>query len=644
MIHFFRRFFASKIGIPVVFAFLALIAVAFASSDLASTNTFGGIAGGDRVAVVGDARIDSADFVRTAGSALDQVRASNPTMSMPAFIEQGGLDEVLDRMIDRTAIAEFARMVGLRAGENLVNSEILAFPEFRGANGEFDSNVFRQLIAQQNLSEAAFRSDLSQGLLAQQLLVPAAFGAKAPDKLVTRYASLLKERRRGTVAILPADAFAPTGNPTQQALADFYAANRGDFIRPERRVIRYAVFGADALGDRAEPTAAEIRTRYEEDAARYAASEERTFTQLIVPTQQAATALQSQVASGGSLEAAAQQAGFQTVSVGPVSQQQLASQSSADVARAVFAADRGEVAEPARSGLGWHVVRVDAVESSAARSFEQVRGEIADQLRAEKRQTALADLASAMEEQFADGVSMADVAREFDLDLQSTRPLLANGSVYGAPGQTAPEVLAPALETAFQMSEGDPQVAEIARGETFLIFEASQVTASAAAPLSEIREDVIAAWRLDQGARAARAAADRILERVEGGATLDAAMAAEERTLPAAEQIDLTRQQLAAMQGQFPAPIALLFSMAEGTTKRLEAPDDSGWFVVDLQDIEAGTVESGDPLLAQASVDLSTSMGREYADQLRVGLRKELGVERNETAIEAVRKQLVGQN
>ena len=121
-------------------------------------------------------------------------------------------------------------------------------------------------------------------------------------------------------------------------------------------------------------------------------------------------------------------------------------------------------------------------------------------------------------------------------------------------------------------------------------------------------------------------------------------MAAEERTLRAAEQIDLTRQQLAAMQGQFPAPIALLFSMAEGTTKRLEAPDDSGWFVVDLQDIEAGTVESGDPLLAQASVDLSTSMGREYADQLRVGLRKELGVERNETAIEAVRKQLVGQN
>ncbi len=98
------------------------------------------------------------------------------------------------------------------------------------------------------------------------------------------------------------------------------------------------------------------------------------------------------------------------------------------------------------------------------------------------------------------------------------------------------------------------------------------------------------------------------------------------------------------MQGRFPAPIALLFSMAEGTTKKLEAPDSNGWFVVDLDDIETGEVSRNDPVFAQASADLGGAMGREYADQLRLALRKELGVERNETAIEAIRKQLLGQN
>ena len=52
MISFFRRFFASKIGLPLVLAFLALIALAFAAGDL-STTQFTGVSGTDRLAVVG---------------------------------------------------------------------------------------------------------------------------------------------------------------------------------------------------------------------------------------------------------------------------------------------------------------------------------------------------------------------------------------------------------------------------------------------------------------------------------------------------------------------------------------------------------------------------------------------------------------
>lgn len=644
MLQLFRRFFQSKFGIPITLAFLALIAFAFASSDLANTGTFGGVAGGDRVAVVGDQKIDTSDLIVGAQSALDRARQTNPNLSMGAFIAQGGLEDVLDQMIDRAAIAEYARRHGLRAGDNLVNSEILSIPQFRGASGEFDAAVFRRLIATQGLSEAAFRADLTQGLLAQQLLVPIAIGGKAPETAVSHYAALLKERRRGAIGVIPATAFAPEGEPSQAALEAYYTENRGDYIRPERRVIRYAQFGPEALGDRIEPTAEEIRARYEEDRARYAAREERRIRQLIVPTQEAANAIRGRVSAGGSLEAAAREAGFDTATLGPISRQDLAAQSSGDVARAVFAAGRGEIAVPARSALGWHVVQVDAIDATPARSLDQVRAEIAEALRTEKRNAALADLAASIEDQLADGVSLSDVAQDLGLEVQTTRPLLATGTVYGTAGEPAPEAIVPALETAFQMSEGQPQIAEIERGQTFVIFEASEIVSSAAAPLAEIRDDVAADWRLAQGAKAARAAADRILGRVAKGATLAAAIAEEEVALPGVEQIDLTREQLAAMQGQFPAPIALLFSMAEGTTKKLEAPGNNGWFVVDLDDIETGEVSRNDPVFAQASADLGAAMGREYADQLRVALRKELGVERNQAAIEAVRKQLLGQN
>lgn len=643
MIHFFRRFFQSKLGIPLTLAFLALIAIAFASSDVANTGTFGGVAGGDRVAVVGDERIDSADLSRATTNALDRMRQQNPTISMRAFIEQGGLDEVLETLLDRTAIAAYARKYGFRAGENLVNSEILAIPAFRGADGNFSEDTYRQALRQAGLSEKMFRSDAANGLMARQLLFPAGFAATIPDKAIDRYAALLKERRDGAIGLLPSAAFEPKGDPSDAQLKAYYDANRSDYIRPERRVIRYGTFNADALGQRAEPTDAEIAARFERDRAQYAASESRRLTQLIVPTQEAARAIRTRVSQGGSLEAAARQAGLDTATIGPVTRAQLASQASSEVAQAVFAAARGAIAEPARSGLGWHVVRVDAVERRPARTLAQVRGEITEALRVEKRRAALSDLAAQAEDQFADGASLSDVAAELNLQLSTTRPLTADGRVYGT-NEMAPEILRPALPTAFQMEEQEPQIAEVERGRVFLLFEVSDTTPSATAPLAEIRDDVVRDWRTSEGSKKARAAADRIIRRLaDGDTTLAAAMRAEEARLPPAERINLTREQLVSSGAQVPPPLALLFSMAQGTAKKLEAPRNAGWYIVSLEEIEPGTIARDDPLFAQARRELGQSVSGEYADQLRLAMRKEMGVETNPTAIQAVRKQLLGE-
>ncbi len=643
MLSVFRNFFKSKVGIVVTLGFLGIIAFAFASADVSNTGTFGGIAGGDRVAVVGDQKISSSELARATNASLDNLRQENPTISMPAFLQQGGLGQVLEQMIDRSAIGGFAQKYGLRAGANLVNSEIIAIPAFRGADGNFNEEAYRQAIAARGLSDSLVRQDLGDGLLAKEVLVPASFGAVIPDKFVSRYASLLKEQRKGAIGIVPSAAFAPSAQPTDKQVQDFYASSRGDYIRPERRVIRFASFGADAIKTSLEPTKQEIAARYEAEREKFAARETRGFSQLIVPTQQAANAIRTRVQGGGSLEAAAREAGLAVAAIGPFDREQLAGQTSAAVAQAAFAAGRNTIAAPARSGLGWHVIRVDSIEKTAGRNLDQASGEITAQLREEKRRAAVADLSASVEERLEDGEALIDVAKELGIELQTTRPITGNGFVYGAQNETAPQILAPVLQTAFQMEEGEPQLAEVARGETFVIFEASDITPSAAAPLKEIREQVIAGWRLSEGSKAARAAADRILKRVNGGSTIAQAMAAEKVKLPPVDPINLSREQLAA-NGQVPPPLALLFSMAEGTTKKLEAPRNGGWFIVDLNDIIAGTISKDDPVFRQAKRDLGITTGREYAEQLRVAIREEMGVERNDTAIEAVRKQLAGEN
>jgi peptidyl-prolyl cis-trans isomerase D len=642
MLSFFRNFFKSKYGVAFTLVFIGIIGIAFAVADVSTTGSLGGgLAGGEQVAVVGDEKISGTELSEAASNAIDQLRQNNPTISMAAFVEQGGLTEVLDQLVDRRAISGWAQDHGFRAGDNLVNSEIRRIPAFAGADGKFSDAVYRQTLAARRLTDKVVRQDLADGLLAQQVLVPAAFGARMPSKIALRYAALTKERRQGAVAVIPSSAFAPKGDPTSAQLVSYYNSNKGVFIRPERRVLRYAVFDEKALGS-VEPSEAEIAARYASDKAKYQAREQRTLTQLIVPTRQAAVAISQRGAS--SLEAAAREAGLETSNVASVDKQTYAAQSSQAVANAVFGAARGTIAAPARGGLGWYVVRVDGVTAIPARTLDQARGEIIVALRTEKRNEALSELAADVEQQIDEGNALVDIARNLKVDVQATKPVVADGRVYGSDSERVAAVLQPALSSAFEMEEGNPQIAALPGGQSFLIYETSRITPSAAAPLAEIRGDVVAAWRRSAGAAGAKAAADRIMGRIAKGQTLSQALAAEAVSLPSPNPVNMTREEIAAQGQKVPPALALMFSMAKNSAKKLEAPNNAGWFVVALDTIEPGKVAPNDPIVAQASMSLGQVISREYGDALRVAIRKEVGVERNATAITAVRKRLVGEN
>ena len=173
-------------------------------------------------------------------------------------------------------------------------------------------------------------------------------------------------------------------------------------------------------------------------------------------------------------------------------------------------------------------------------------------------------------------------------------------------------------------------------------FETARITPSAAAPLSEIRADVTEGWRRETGQRAAKAAADRIVARVAKGQTLAAAVAAEKVALPSVDAVNMTRGELVQQGQRVPPPLALLFSMAKNSVKRLEAPNDAGWYVVAVDRIEPGRIAADDPILAQAAASFGQLLGREYGEAMRAAIRQEAGIERNADAIDAVRQRLTG--
>jgi peptidyl-prolyl cis-trans isomerase D len=642
MIQLLRRLISSRLGVAFALAFLVLIALAFAAGDISNYQANGG-GGGDSVASVGDEPISAAQLSQAATAALEDAKQREPRMSMKALISAGGLEQVLDQMLDRTALGEFGKNHGIVASDPLIDSEITKLAAFRGPDGQFSETAFRQALQQRGLSEKVVREDLGRGLVARQLMVPAETGAMIPRELALRYASLLREHRSGAIGLLPSASFAPQGPPSQADLQAYYAKNRDKFIRPERRVIRYATFGDTALKNVPAPTEAEIAARYGANKAQYAALETRRVTQLIVPTEAAAKAIADEVRGGKRLEQAAAEKGLSTGALMPLGRDALAGQASQAVAAAVFAAPIGAIAAPARSALGWHVMRVDGIERRAERTLDQARGELTTQLVEAKRRAALNDLSARMEEEFDGGGNLTEAAKELGLTLQSTPPVTADGQVYGQPGVTAPPLLARVISSAFAMErENQPQLAEVEAGKTFVIYDVAAITPSAPAPFADIRNELVMGLALERGSTAAKLVADKLVAQARKGADLGTLFTGLGRPVPPVDRVDMGRDQLAVYRDKVPPPLMLLFSMAKGTVKLLPAPNNRGWYIVALKEIVPGKADPKDPMLASALKELGQLAGREYTEQLTRAIRTEVGVKRDEPAIRALRTQLSG--
>lgn len=644
MITILRRIFNSRIGLIGSFIFIALVAIAFAGSDV--TNTFMGTGtglGGATVAEVGKHDVTAEELSMRVQNQLDVQRREAPGLDMTSFVNAGGFEQTLEQIINVRALEGFAARIGLGVSKRLVDGEIASIPAFNGPDGRFDRNTFLSVLAQRKVSERQLRDDIASDLLTRQMLVPVAGAARVPMAVARPYAQLSLEARGGLVGFVPSAAMAKGNPPTEAELTAYYSKNVARYTVPERRVIRYAMFGKVMLAEKVKPTEADIAAYYNANAAQYAASETRTLTQVILQDQNAARAFEAKVTGGASFAAAATQAGLEPSTLVDQDRAKFAALSSKAAADTAFAATRGAILPPQRSGLGWHVIRVDSVTAIPARSLAAARGEIVEKLGKQKLDEALADLAARIEDSIADGATFDEVVKANGLSAIATPAITASGIDPDNPAFRPDAAFARFIEPAFQAAvEDDPVVETIVSGEQYALSDVERIIPATPRPLAAIRAQVVGEFELERASRAAKAIADAIVAKASKGVPLARAMAEAGVKLPAPEAIGGKRMDLTAGGKRVPPPLALLFSMAEKRAKRLEAPGKQGWFVVYLDKITPGDIATQPELVAGLQREFARVTGQEYVAQFVNATKAELGVKRNAKAAATLKRQLTG--
>ena len=466
-----------------------------------------------------------------------------------AFESAENKRDILEDMIDEQLMRLAAESDGIVVSDAEIRREIQQIPDFQ-VDGRFDADRYQMLLASQNppqtprTFEQTVRDNLQYGLIPSRL----ARSGFVTDMELDRLMRLLGERRDISFVVMP-PAAVDTSPVTPAQIQAWYESHAREYRSPETVRLEYVEVDATALPMPVADEAA-LRKLYDEQAAKYSTSEQRSVSHILVQV-----AADASDADKNAAEARAKKIAEQARAQG-ADFAALARANSDDAGSkanggslgwltkggmpgafddAAFAMRAGEVRGPVKTDFGWHVIKLDELRAGTRQPFEAVRPQLEQELVEGGRERAFNELSGKLVDAiYKNPNSLEPAARSMGLVVQTT-PAFPRG---GGPGIASDQKVLRAAFSDTLIRDGtasDP--IELSPTRTVLI-RVIEHKPEAALPLSQVGNAVVLAIRSDRQRKAAEAAAEALVKAAKASGLPAAATAA---TLPMGEANDVRR-------------------------------------------------------------------------------------------------------
>jgi peptidyl-prolyl cis-trans isomerase D len=454
------------------------------------------------VATVGDRQVSVDDYASELQREIRAVEAQTGQPLQLSQVREMGLDQVvLGRLVAIAALDSEVAGIGLSVGDANLQKEITAIPAFQGPAGGFDRDTYKFQLEQNGISEAAFEADLRAE--AARTLVQGAImsGARMPSTMTETIADYIAARRSFTVATLTDAALdQPVPEPAEADLRAFYDAHSDRFTLPETKRLTYAVLGTDAVMDEVEVEEEALRQLYDQRSDEYIVPERRLVERLVFADQQAASEAMAQLeVRGTTFEALVNDRGLSLsdIDLGDVTEADLGA-----AAETVFAAAINQVVGPLPSDLGPALFRVNGVLGARNTGFEEVRGELRDELAGERARRLIESRAESVNDLLAGGATLEDLAKEAGMTLGQV-----DWTAESRDGIAAYDAF---REAAAAITADDYPEARFVEDGALFALRLDEVLPPRPEPFEDARDAVISAWTLAETETALRARAEEL--------------------------------------------------------------------------------------------------------------------------------------
>jgi peptidyl-prolyl cis-trans isomerase D len=614
------------LGKSIMIAVVGFLALSFAIWGIG--DIFRGF-GRSTVAKIGGTEITIENF-RTLYN--DRLQQFSRQFGRPISADQArtmGLDRiVIGQLIAEIVLDERARSLGLALSDAEVSKQIMTDPAFLGPNGQFDRFRFEATIRNAGYTEPRFVAEQRRRLLRRELAGTISTGLSAPKALVGAVNRYDNEQRSIEYVLLDRAQAGDIPQPSPEELAKYFDERKILFRAPEYRKLVIVSLIPSEQARWIEISDADLKRAYEERRARYVTPERRHILQVDFPNAEAAQAAADRIAKGAKLDEIAKELGKteKDIDLGTVAKAAVIDRAAGDAA---FALKEGEVSAPVKGRFGTVLVQVLKIEPEQVRPFEQVAGELKQELATARAKTEIFDVYNKIEDARAEGKPLAEAAEALKLPMRTIDAIDRTGrDAAGTPVSLPDQRL---LAGAFSTEVGvDRDALQVQDG--YIWYDVTGVTPSRERPIDEVKEQVEARWREQEIATRLNAKATEILDKLKAGTPFADVAAAS--NLKVETMNGIKRGQGSGALSQ--AAVAAVFRTAKDAVGRAEAAQPAEQVVFRVTEIVVPTLDAASADAKRVVETLDRGLSEDILGEYIAKLESEIGVTINQSALNQV--------